>query len=158
MRSKVGTMKRKRLHNQEDSLTPDEPTLDISSLIDVCFLLLIYFLVTTTIQPREQDLRSPLPGVTSPENIPPIPPMLIELRQGGEVVVNPGDAAEVFDSDSENRQLSNLKGRLGSIVGMGPSSTPRVVLRVHDEVKQQRYIDVLNCLASAGISDIAIQD
>ena len=158
MRFKVGTMKRKRLHNQEDSLTLDEPMLDISSLIDVCFLLLIYFLVTTTIQPREQDLQSPVPGVTSPDKIPPIPAMLIELRQSGEVVVNPGEAAEVFDSDSESRQLPNLKGRLGSIVGMGPSSTPRVMLRVHNEVKQQRYIDVLNCLAAAGISDIAIQD
>lgn len=151
-------MKRIRRHHQEDSLTPDDPTLDISSLIDVCFLLLIYFLVTTTIQPREQDLQSPVPGVVSPRDIPPIPPMLIELRQGGEVVVNPGDAAEVFDSDSESRQLPNLKERLGSIVGMGPSGAPRVMLKIHNEVKQQRYIDVLNCLAASGISDIAIQD
>ena len=49
MRFMVGTMKRSYQITQEDSLTPDEPTLDISSLIDVCFLLLIYFLVTTTI-------------------------------------------------------------------------------------------------------------
>jgi hypothetical protein len=33
-----------------------QPALDISSLIDVCFLLLIYFLVTSTITPRETDL------------------------------------------------------------------------------------------------------
>jgi len=56
MRFTVETMKkhqqRLQRHGTEDSLLPDEPTLDISSLIDVCFLLLIYFLVTTTIQPR----------------------------------------------------------------------------------------------------------
>ena len=45
-----------------EALEDDEPGLDISSLIDVCFLLLIYFLVTTTIQPREQDLRMSLPA------------------------------------------------------------------------------------------------
>ena len=40
------------------SIVQDEgnPELDISSLIDVCFLLLIYFIVTSTITPREQDL------------------------------------------------------------------------------------------------------
>ncbi|MBT8044011.1 MAG: biopolymer transporter ExbD, partial [Verrucomicrobiae bacterium] len=138
--------------------TPVEPSLDISSLIDVCFLLLIYFLVTTTIQPREQDLQNPVPGFVTPENIPPIPPMCLELREGGELVVNLGAAAEIIDPDVASRQMPNLRSRLDSIVNAGPSGSPRVMLKVHDEVRQQRYVDVLNCLASAGISDIAIQD
>ena len=44
-----------------------EPELDISSLIDVCFLLLIYFLVTSTITPRETDLGMSLPAA-NPSN------------------------------------------------------------------------------------------
>lgn len=151
-------MKRSHRHSQrEESLTPDEPGLDISSLIDVCFLLLIYFLVTTTIQPREQDLNSTVPRPAD-DTLLVLEPMVIELRQDGEVVVNPGDAAEVFDQGSDDHHLPNLSERLKSMSGMGPVNVPRVLLRVHDEVQQQRYIDVLNCLAGAGISDIALQD
>ncbi len=153
----VSTMKRSRQTAHEDSLVPDEPTLDISSLIDVCFLLLIYFLVTTTIQPREQDLRTTIPVPQDTELVT-LPPMLIELRQGGEVVVNPGDAAEVYELDVDSRELPELKSRLDSLSGFGIQSVPKVLLKVHDEALQQRYIDVINCLAEAGISDIAIMD
>lgn len=142
----------------DDTLADDEPSLDISSLIDVCFLLLIYFLVTTTIQPREQDLkmRLPDPGKTASPIL--ITPMLIEVRQGGEVVVNPGDGAELYEADVASRDLPQLKDRLGMLTGIGPTGVPKVQLKVHDEVHQQRYIDVINCLADAGIQDIALQD
>jgi len=150
-------MKRQNTHLTEDSLESDEPTLDISSLIDVCFLLLIYFLVTTTIQPREQDLSTNIPEPNATNQIT-IPPMVIEIRQGGEVVVNPGEAAEVFESDSSSRTLPLLHGRLEMLAGIARSNTPKVMLKVHNSVQQQRYIDVINCLAGAGIKDIALVD
>ncbi|MBG7607508.1 MAG: biopolymer transporter ExbD [Verrucomicrobia bacterium] len=59
----------KKSHFESDT----EPQLDISSLIDVCFLLLIYFLVTCTIQPREQDLLMALPTPGSSPVSPAIP-------------------------------------------------------------------------------------
>ena len=157
MRSVLGTMIKRTLAQLDDSLSSDEPTLDISSLIDVCFLLLIYFLVTTTIQPREQDLKMtiPVPGQVSPIAS---APMFIELRQGGEVVVNPGDTAEIYESDVESRSLPQLKNRLRMIAGFGAANVPQVMLSVHDEVGQQRYIDVINCLAGAGIRNIALKD
>lgn len=150
-------MKQSSQHQHDDTLLADEPTLEISSLIDVCFLLLIYFLVTTTIQPREQDLnmRLPVPYEVTPISL---TPMLIELRQGGEVVVNPGEAAELYERDVKSRSLPELYSRLRMLAGMGPSSAPKVLLRVHDDVGQQRYIDVINCLAGAGVQDIALQD
>ena len=46
----------------------EEPVLDISPLIDVAFLLLIYFLVTTTLQKSEADLSLVLPGVTKEDS------------------------------------------------------------------------------------------
>lgn len=149
-------MKRSR-DTREESLAPDEPALDISSLIDVCFLLLVYFLVTTTIQPREQDLSISIPGPPAGDLVA-LPPMVIELRQGGEVVVNPGDAAEVYESDVSSRELPQLRSRLQGLAGFGKRNLPRVMLRVHDEALQQRYIDVINCLADAGIRDVAIAD
>ena len=35
-------------HRRATALEEDKPELSISPLIDICFLLLIYFLVTTT--------------------------------------------------------------------------------------------------------------
>ncbi len=87
-----------------------------------------------------------------------VPAMLIEVRRVGEVVVNPGDAAEVYDEVAAGHELPNLRERLRSMAGFAGADIPRVLLRVHDEVLQQRYIDVLNCLAGAGIRDVAIQD
>ncbi|NWK56999.1 biopolymer transporter ExbD [Verrucomicrobiaceae bacterium N1E253] len=150
-------MKKTSLSQLDESLTSDEPCLDISSLIDVCFLLLIYFLVTTTIQPREQDLKMALPPVIGDAKYPQTP-MIIELRQGGEVVVNPGDAAELFDSDVHNRSLPQLKNRLSLLCSLGGNDFPSVMLQVHDEVQQQRYIDVINCLAGAGVQHISLRD
>lgn len=155
MRFMFRTMKKRRSIHSDDALTSDEPLLDISSMIDVCFLLLIYFLVTTTIQPREQDLNMTLPMPSEASAIS-IAPLLIELNQDGRVVVNPGDAAEVYENDVESRSLPLLKQRLEMISGIHSVNVPRVLIRVHDEVWQQRYIDVLNCLAGAGIHDIAL--
>ena len=44
-----------------------DPELDISSLIDVCFLLLIYFIVTSSVTIRESDLAMSLPAA-NPSN------------------------------------------------------------------------------------------
>ena len=36
--------------------------VDLSSLVDMSFLLLVYFLVTTTLLAKEQDMPMVLPG------------------------------------------------------------------------------------------------
>ncbi|MGB0775589.1 MAG: ExbD/TolR family protein, partial [Akkermansiaceae bacterium] len=95
-----------------DTFEEDEPGLDISSLIDVCFLLLIYFLVTTTIQPREQDLKMTLPAAAPSDTPPPIEPLFIKVDKSGQIYVNTGAAQEALDGDVANRDLPQLKERL----------------------------------------------
>ncbi|MGB0991868.1 MAG: ExbD/TolR family protein [Akkermansiaceae bacterium] len=149
-------MKRHQRPQAEESLQQDEPGLDISSLIDVCFLLLIYFLVTTTIQPREQDLNTTVP-VPGPPNATALQPMVIEVQRDGAIIVNPGDATEVYESSNDSRDLPRLRERVKMITGTGVAiKSPQVMIKVHNEAKQQRYIDVLNCLAGAGIEAIAL--
>ena len=49
-------------HKKLETVEDEDPTLDISSLIDVCFLLLIYFIVATSlIQERKLDMSMPGP-------------------------------------------------------------------------------------------------
>lgn len=140
-----------------DGVNEDASLGGMSSLIDLCFLLLIYFLVTTTIQPREQDLSVHIP-VPTEEPVESISPMVVEVREDGTVVVNPGDGAETYEQESGGRELPGLRRRLDLLAILPRGKEPRVLMRVHDGVRQQRYIDVLNCLAGAGIRDIALEN
>ena len=101
---------------KSESFEEDEPGLDISSLIDVCFLLLIYFLVTTTIQPREQDLKMSLPAAAPSDTPPALAPMFIKVDKAGDVYINSGPAQELVESDADSRRLPELSNRLDGYV------------------------------------------
>ena len=63
-------MPRRRKYSPERA---KDPELDISSLVDVAFLLLIYFLVTSTLKKDETDLSIILPTSIPTDN--PDPPV-----------------------------------------------------------------------------------
>ncbi|MGJ8633237.1 MAG: ExbD/TolR family protein [Luteolibacter sp.] len=142
------------------SALPGEPNLDISSLIDVCFLLLIYFLITSTISPKEEDLSMalPSPGITSPKQ--PIPPLLIRVDSGGVIFTGTGTAEQQLDSVTTDRELPLLLSQLSLYKSALQSAgeTPLVRLNVDNDASQQRVVDVLNALATTGISSVTFTD
>ena len=137
----------------------DEPELDISSLIDVCFLLLIYFMVTATIQPRESDLGMTLPS-QAPSDIPPeIAPMLIEILENGSIKVNKEELLDLVTS-GKKRNLPLLEQRL-QIYKDGATAAntdPLVQVAVRGEAPQQSVIDVLNALVGLQIDKVTFTD
>lgn len=151
-------MRRKLLRARESE---SESILDISSLIDVCFLLLIYFIVTSTIQPREQDLPMTMPYhsghyLSADELV----MAHLGILDDGSVVMNPGENAELLDSDLANRKLPNTKERLRMMNEMAKSSGSKIMVQVYamEEVTQQRFIDVMNCLRSERIDNLILPD
>ncbi len=123
-----------------------DPELDMSSLIDVSFLLLIYFIVTSTLDPKEADLGMTMPtsqsdGSTDVE----IDQMTINVNSSGHIVVN----EEVLDSDVTNREVPVLLDRLTTYAESArlTDSEPMVVIAADDAAKGQRFVDVLNALA-----------
>lgn len=143
-----------------DTLEDDEPGLDISSLIDVCFLLLIYFIVTTTIQPREQDLKMQLPAAAPSETPPTLEPVFIKIEKSGTISLNTGPSQETVESETDNRKLTYLYERLDSYASAARAGGGEPIVQVwaDGEAQQQRIIDVLNCLASLGISKVTFTD
>jgi biopolymer transport protein ExbD len=139
-----------------------DTTLDISSLIDVCFLLLIYFIVTSTITPRESDLGMELPSTIPPVKPiqPPIPPMVLRINDQGAVIAGHGDAEQVLDTDIDSRDLPLLLMQLDlyKTAAISSGDIPKVMLEVDENVRQQRTIDVLNAFAAAGISSVAFNE
>ena len=138
-------------------LESDEPALNISSLIDVCFLLLIYFIVTTQIVKKEQEISSNIPTPPHHTNPPEIAPLDLLIEANGHVSIkNETGLIELIESDHSMRELPNLSGRLRIYrsAALISGQNPVVKLEVHEDTKQQRVTDVLNALAGEKIDDI----
>ncbi|MDF1752598.1 MAG: biopolymer transporter ExbD [Verrucomicrobiales bacterium] len=123
-----------------------DPELDMSSMIDVSFLLLIYFIVTSTLDPKEADLGMTMPtsqsdGSTDVE----IDQMTINVNSMGHIVVND----EVLDANIESREVPVLLDRLSTYAESArlTDSEPMVIIAADDAAKGQRFVDVLNALA-----------
>lgn len=132
--------------------------LDISSLIDVSFLLLIYFLVTSTLDPRESDLELTMgrPPETIGSFVPSIDPPKIQVDETGNVLWD----NELLDTNDGSHDLVMLADRLRTYVEawrvMREENEPRVELEVDDAVSGQRFIDVINCLAEVEITNVTL--
>lgn len=148
-------------HKKSHSEPETEPQLDISSLIDVCFLLLIYFLVTSTIQPREQDLRMALPSDkrTSPTT-PAIAPMFIRVAESGAIFSGTDTGERVLDTDPSIRELPILSSQLKLYhdAALSAGDEAIVQLYVHPSATQQRVVDVLSALSGEGIVSVTFTD
>lgn len=139
----------------------DQPALDVSSLIDVCFLLLIYFLVTSTIAPREFDLDMQLPGEQKAQSdLALLEPLHIEISASGEIQAGDRYVRQLMDSDASIRELPLLKQYLDTFVkaSKAANTQPLVRIEANDEVAHQRVIDVLNALAVAKIHAVTFVD
>ena len=150
-------MARHKKYQVEDSANPE---LDISSLIDVCFLLLIYFLVTSTISPRETDLGMSLPAANPSNEQPKIEPMFIRVDAAGVIYTGVGAGQQQLDQDASSRDVPLLDSQLDLYAAAARSagSNPLVQVFVDPGTTQQRVIDVLNSLAGAGISSVTFTD
>lgn len=152
---------RGRLRNLTDREN-GSPGLEMSSLIDVSFLLLIYFLITSTLDPKEADLRTAISGdPTTPELSAYAGPGPISIHIAADGSVSAG--GEILDADSNVRELPNLREKLSwaqrawKLSGPADSSYG-VIVRADDKANGQRFIDVMNCLAEVGISNVALDE
>jgi biopolymer transport protein ExbD len=147
----------KRLKTQAEA----EPTLDVSSLIDVCFLLLIYFIVTSTITPRESDLGMGLaanrPNVDTQVDL---DPLFIRIEASGAILTGVDGLDFPMDSDASSRELPLLGSHLDMYAQAARAAGSLPLVRIHADgaATQQRVIDVLNALAGSGISAVAFTD
>ena len=147
-------------HRKRRPYQDDPPKLEISSLIDICFLLLIYFLVTSTLVPRETDLDMRLPAQVLSDATPELDPLFIRIDGNGMIFLNTGPAQETMDTDPDDRDVPMLLSRLrlSADAARSAGETPIVQIYADGNASQQRVIDVLNALAKAGISSVTFTD
>lgn len=139
----------------------DEPGLNISSLIDVCFLLLIYFIVTTQIVRKEQEITSSIPTMCPQRDISKIEPLRILIEANGRIAIkNETGLLEMVETNPDSRELPALSARLKLLKDISLMSGQQALVQVtaHDNTSHQRVIDVLNTIAGANITDITFTD
>ena len=126
----------------------EDPAVDISSLIDVSFLLLIYFLVASSMDTRESDLSMELPTDTGKASNIQIDPLKIRLTESGQITI-----ADTVMAD--DRQMESELDRYKQLVD-ATNKKPLVIVGADDEAKQQRFIDLMNALAKVGITTVTL--
>ena len=128
-------MKRKR------SKLKDIPS---ASMADIAFLLLVFFLVTTTIS-MDKGIGQVLPAI------------------GEELEVNPKNITKVLVNatgqvlhDDELVSLSQLRTKIKNMLAQNDKLI--VSVKTHPQTKHQAYVDVLDQLKQAGATRISIAE
>ena len=136
-----------------DELMREKVGLQIAPLIDVVFLLLIYFMVSAQLKRPEADLGLSLPGeVTVTTQVVMPDEQIIVVDAGGQIRLN----NQIF-SGNDITQLAQLKNILIRYKAAADrmSQPAAVVIDAHDDSIHERVIDVLNLCAAAKIEQIS---
>ena len=142
--------------------------MNISSMIDCCFLLLIYFLVATSlVSEKKLDISIPASTASASSKKPPLDPARIILRTDGSVMW--GDdlpVAEAYDESAEpgtseyrsQRELEQLVEQLNNFKSSADSmdAEPIVMLTGAPKAPHQRIVDIMAALAAANIHSVGI--
>ena len=130
-------MKARRLRIAED-------TVDLTPMIDIVFLLLIYFMVTTTIVKEEADLGVKLPSsMAAPPNTPLPEQHYIDILIDGTVMLNgmPTDNPGDYTLPNLTRTLMQLK-----LSSDRAGLKTLVIIQPDPEAYQQSVVNVINAL------------
>ena len=128
--------------------------MDISSLIDVSFLLLFYFLVSSSLIETESDLKMDLPSSAKPNpDGPAIEPMYIEVKANGDIYEGP-DLLDIYIGTNIPVLTSRLETYTDSAKATGDE--PKVEIKVSNQAENQSFMNVLNALAGEQVSNITV--
>ncbi len=134
----------------------DDVEMQMGPMIDMVFLLLVFFMVTAKPVKPEADVGMSLPGTVSQEESVDIPDeQQIEITAEGSVVLNDLRLAE--PGDKEMPQLFATLKRFKEAAKANRSEA-LVTIAAADQSIHQRIVDVLNVCARAEITGVSFSD
>jgi biopolymer transport protein ExbD len=120
--------------------------LQIAPMLDVMFVLLLFFMVMAGKQVKEAELGVQVPGSSSATSTAKSP---VTLRVGPDGVVTFNESA--IDG-REDREMPKLRGRLKALIEASPEQS--VIIRPNDKAPYQRIIDVLNACGAERVKNL----
>lgn len=130
--------------------------MQMGPMIDMVFLLLVFFMVTAKPIKQESDISLGLPGTVAAEEAVDLPDeQRIRIEDDGSVVLNDSVLAPAADT--------NLKELVAILQRFKESSEANqsealVTLDAADGTNHQRIVDVLNACARADITGVTFSD
>jgi biopolymer transport protein ExbD len=126
--------------------------LQIAPMIDVCFLLLFFYIITSKPVKPEADMTMTLPGTVAQEESVDIPDeQRITIQDNGQIVLN-----DLSLDKPDDRKLPALLATLKRFKESSDANKSQalITLDVSDNAVHQRVVDVLNACAEAGIQGV----
>ena len=125
-----------------DESEGEEIALNLTSLIDVIFNLLLFYMVATTFQTEERALEIDLPSAQSSGELP-----------TEELVVSVLEDGRIFFRGTEVTR-EELVDRLKSVAAANPS-TP-VTIRGHRATRHEAIVGVMDACGLAGLANLSV--
>ncbi len=130
--------------------------MQMGPMIDMVFLLLVFFMVTAKPTKPESDIMMSLPGSVSQDSAVDLPDeQKIQIAENGQVVLN--EMAIDSPQSSKLEELVSILTRFQQAAELSQSKA-MVTLDPHDSVRHQRVVDVLGACAKAGIKGVTFTD
>lgn len=123
----------------------DEPEISLTSLIDVVFTLIIFFVVTTTFD-EQSALRLSLPEASAPATMEPEAALVVTVDADGRYFVGEDEVLR-RDADSLRQAIARVAGE--------DRSRP-VVLRADASARHQDVVRAMDVLGQLGFSRVSI--
>lgn len=124
----------------------EDPTIDLTSLIDVVFLLLIFFMVSTNFE-RQATLKVDLPEASAVE-------APLELPEKLELVIDPAGRMYLNDQQLIDDQRKTLIAAFDQAAG-GRRDLP-LLLRADRMTPHHYVVMVMDVAAELGFSNLSI--
>ncbi len=133
--------RRRKRHNEEVEM-------QMGPMIDMVFLLLVFFMVSAKPIKEESEIQIALPGLVEPSESIEIPDeQRIYIHTSGSVVLNDLTMAKPEDKEMPRLVKTLTRFRLSCEAN---KTNALVTISPEPEVLHQRQIDVLNACAIAG--------
>lgn len=124
---------------------PESQDINITPLIDVVFILLIFFMVTTTFQ-READLAVSLPQASKESDPQPVAPLEIVITSYGRFIIG--------GEELQNSNIETVKQALRRIAS-GHKDKP-LVIRADALTPHQYVVTAMDAAAQLGLVRLSI--
>lgn len=120
--------------------------LQIAPMLDVMFVLLMFFMVMAGQQVKEAELGVSVPGSGQPSTTAKTP---VTIRVASDGVVTFNDTP--VDS-REDREMPKLRARLKNLIEAFAEQS--VIIRPNDRAPYQRVVDVLNACGAERVKNL----
>ena len=123
----------------------DEPEVNLTPLIDVVFLLLIFFMVSTTFE-QQSRIQIELPEATaSPEE---------HEEESIEIIIDAQGRYFIGEEQVVNTELKTLKSAISKT--LGDRGTVPVTIRADASTPHQAVITALDATSQLGLTQISL--